>query len=432
MDQAQLVRNSCCSSSSQNAEYCPLYRIKPHRLSAELYEVGFDSESDDSTDESDPATQTNVPILIKQARTLLKTAQSNPLPISNEIPRVTLRLTRLEGDRHDLDPKIKALFDTISRMGINLEFGEYEPAPSISGSPDTSNSIRKRVVPTKDIALDLSALIALVSDTAHASLPSTSEAHLRFSPSLSNQADSTSPENEGSSSEESDHLSGEMIHRNALHAQLLNEMDHPLIPHIQESLRRAYAGDGDGENQPASPLPIKYWITQESLDLFEDILSKVSGPDERKRSHAVLKADNTALWENSRHSDINDRISLLPLCVYPTEAIIVNATSQTDMECFAPLATVLSSTYIPGLTAHTHNLLQAAALRGHTILTANKKSVKTALRAVKTTKLPLPLVKRCEMSDTTTEPAVFWVVEPRSLAELMRSDREGTREDRVD
>jgi len=210
-----------------------------------------------------------------------------------------------------------------------------------------------------------------------------------------------------------------MIHRNALHAQLLNEINRPLIPHIQRTLQQAHTRQN-------SPLSIKYWITQEALDLFEDILSKVSGPDERRRAEAVLQVNNKEFWKDSRHSIPDDRITLIPLNVYPTESSEVLETNShvaTPREGFAILSTVLSAPHIPGLTTHTHNLLRTAASRGHTILTANKKSVKTVLRAVKTTKLPLPAAIQDGLQDEETEPAVFWVVEPRSLAELMRSDQ---------
>ena len=88
----------------------------------------------------------------------------------------------------------------------------------------------------------------------------------------------------------------------------------------------------------------------------------------------------------------------------------------------------------PRLTAHTVQSMLWGAVRGWTTLTANKSSVKAILRDIRTSEggyganpdLPPTAITHAQegAGDGTAvvEKAALWVVDPRSLAEGMRSD----------
>jgi hypothetical protein len=87
----------------------------------------------------------------------------------------------------------------------------------------------------------------------------------------------------------------------------------------------------------------------------------------------------------------------------------------------------------PRLTAHTVQSLLWGAELGWTTLTANKTSVKAILREMKATRVAGRLdndiangetLDANEYGEGLSEIAAIWIVDPRSLAEGMRSDTE--------
>ncbi|KAG8216020.1 hypothetical protein J3R82DRAFT_8013 [Butyriboletus roseoflavus] len=128
--------------------------------------------------------------VLRMGRELLAAAKANrvlvPTPLSNFIPdlnststimtpQVTIRLTRLDPSLED-DPRIEKTIQYLRDMGIDVQLGErsyLHPTPTKL----------KLLEPTANINLDLSALIALISDISHSPLPRTEqEAHARFEP----------------------------------------------------------------------------------------------------------------------------------------------------------------------------------------------------------------------------------------------------------
>jgi hypothetical protein len=126
-------------------------------------------------------------------RALISAAAHSPISVVDDqgrdhtvIPGVTLRLSRLKPTQDDQfdDPRVGQTIDMLREMGLDIALGEREDAelsliPSYLQPQDCSNS---QPSPSKHINLDLSALIALVSDLTHSPLPdSFDEANTRYS-----------------------------------------------------------------------------------------------------------------------------------------------------------------------------------------------------------------------------------------------------------
>ena len=101
------------------------------------------------------------------------------MPGTADAPSVTLRLTRLDPSPADLkehDPRIARTIEELRVMSIDVQLGErderllWEPPDDASHRPRTFQPISR-------INLDLSVLIALVSDLTYAPLDSS---HSRF------------------------------------------------------------------------------------------------------------------------------------------------------------------------------------------------------------------------------------------------------------
>src|SRR6201999_4553246 len=100
-------------------ETAPVVRIKPYRLAAELEELGSDSDSEEVESKAS-SNETNVPSLLQMSRLLAKVSQCNPLPFTGELPKITLRLTRLDEQRDRANPRIASLLDRILELDIQL------------------------------------------------------------------------------------------------------------------------------------------------------------------------------------------------------------------------------------------------------------------------------------------------------------------------
>ncbi|RXW12620.1 hypothetical protein EST38_g13235, partial [Candolleomyces aberdarensis] len=165
-------------------------KMKNSRLLAEFREIDSyltESEEDSDWDEDRP-TLAQIEFdnsILKMARTLLQAARANPIEGTSEVPQVVLRLTRLDptiSEGREADPRIAKTVDMLNKMGIVVQLGERVKEELVI-PPPTDDKEYATLIPSLRINLDLSVLIALISDLTHAPLPaSIEEANKRFIP----------------------------------------------------------------------------------------------------------------------------------------------------------------------------------------------------------------------------------------------------------
>jgi hypothetical protein len=459
---------------------------------SELREI--DSYLTDSDDDWDDFTQDQRPSLaqkefdnsiLRMGRSLLTAAKENPVPGTNVPPSITLRLTRLDPSETDIDPRIAQTVRCLREIGIDVELGERDildvpPCPATS-----SRSISKTLEPTIRINLDLSVLIALVSDLTHASLPQSSEeANARFIPSqkylewkkqrsnISGKKKKEGMDNNGAVTSDKP---GQTTHARALVTQIMQEMGKGLLQDIHDRLLSKTPNDA---GDPALNR-IEFWTTQEARDRCHRILSKIGGPNERRRANALFPSSpasaethEEAYWRDSRYP--RRFLPILPIRIYPSsepEKHLEHPLQPKDLTNLPPFFRSLASSCKnilsqetvprpktfpqhlvtdggeeelhhetvtneeiqraavtranPRLTAHTVQSLLWGAELGWTTLTANKSSVKAILRDMKQVGNAGRLDQDKEViSMAKVEEAALWLVDPRSLAEGQRADFE--------
>ncbi|KAJ7194649.1 hypothetical protein GGX14DRAFT_678107, partial [Mycena pura] len=169
--------------------------IKNAGLLAEFREMDSyltDSESDSDDPERRPSlapTEFDNSIL-QMGRALVDAARANPVDSVDglQVPRVTMRLTRLDpaplrADGAPNDPRIARTVQCLRDMGVEVELGERRECEIPVPRPHAPSAAPVCLVPTRQINLDLSVLVALVSDLTHAPPPaSAEEATARFLP----------------------------------------------------------------------------------------------------------------------------------------------------------------------------------------------------------------------------------------------------------
>jgi hypothetical protein len=404
--------------------------------------------------------------VLRMGRELLEAARANPPHGSTEIPSVTMRLTRLDPsdiNQETSDPRIAYTIDCLKRMGIDVQLGERQ---DIVKEIDNNSAQPIIFEPTTHINLDLSALIALISDTTHSRLPRDAEdANKRFIPPqryvewkkqrvqmLSDSPDATSTwEDSG-------------IHSRVLADQAQQEMKKGLLQDIHDRLRSICP----------TLQNIQFWTTQEARRRCLQIVVKIAGARERQRAEALLSCSicsqtNTIpthdqFWVQSRYP--SDFIPLIPIRLYPLLEPDATSIESFQAHPLSPFMTSLASTCrnilsqedisrlresqsplgqsatpdlindegdIPPaavtltnskLTVHTvQSMLWGAAL-GWTTLTTNRSSVKVLLKEMKRSTGGGALTYEPPSRDETTRAsrAAIWIMKPRSLAEGSRSD----------
>ncbi len=174
-------------------------RVKNSRILSEFREIdSYLTDSDDDDDDPAQSQWDNVgrPSLaqkefdnsiLRVGRSLIKAAEANPVDGTTSIPKITLRLTRLNPMANDdgsaTDPRIAQTVDLLRDMGVDVELGERVNLTSELLALTPTDSQPAAFTPTPNINLDLSVLIALISDLTHAPLPRTiEEANRRFVP----------------------------------------------------------------------------------------------------------------------------------------------------------------------------------------------------------------------------------------------------------
>jgi hypothetical protein len=424
--------------------------------------------------------------LLRAGRALLAAARDNPVLGSNTPPEIVFRLTRIDPDATDEsgnDPRIARTIESLRNMGLIIKLGErgaikqlVESAPVLPSPPV--------LIPTLQINLDLSILIALVSDLAHAPLPeSVDVAHERFIPSAAyvewkrsrlrakggGSSDSTNVVRE-----DTDDPLDPTQHSRALVEQLQQEMQKGIFQEIHERLftcRRQLSPD-DTTHVPASlpeeaPPLVEFWTTPEARDRCLRIVAKVGGPAEKRRARALfptssvdggvspsLSEQETQYWIDSRHQ--HGFLPIPPIRIFSTsEPPLLPSSSQParffgalEATCRAllaaggaprPRATMESEGEGEGegeggeiqrapvvranarLTTHTVQSMLRGAACGQTTLTANRASVKAMLWELKMHGYGVD-ARGGGGGVGAVKYAALWVLDPRSLAEGMRSD----------
>lgn len=412
--------------------------------------------------------------VIRMGRSLLAAAQAYPVARTGETPTVVLRLTRLDpspADDKDYDSRIPQTIDELRKMGIDVQLGEHDSSSCASVSQPTLPDPRAPVLrPSSRINLDLSVLIALVSDLTHSPLPvSIEEAEARFTPGAQyvnwKKKRMQAVQSEGgaqlATSASAVNDDGDSIARpaRALVQQVRQEMRSGLLQELFEKTRH---------------IPhVEFWTTPEARHRCAQIISKIGGPVEKARAVLLFTSQidhekaRTEFWQHSRYPA--NIIPLLPIKLlpagFPDERVHVDSNTLPlpffrDLErtCRAiladgtmpdprsldarlvdalddgehlkeiPRATVMKAN--PRLTEHTVQSMLWGAVKGWTTLTANRSSVKLMIREMKVVQNgPSPRPDGVEnsnaplgSSDMQSEEAALWTLDPRSLAEGMRAD----------
>ncbi|KZW00399.1 hypothetical protein EXIGLDRAFT_830802 [Exidia glandulosa HHB12029] len=400
--------------------------IKNSRLLAEFREQdSYLTDSDDDDGEVLATRHADAPLrnsVIEMCELLLEAARDNIEPSSGTPPVVHLRLTRLDGTLKD-DPRIARTIDIVRAMpGLVLEQGElafesYDA--SENPAPSTSAMLLQ---PTHDINLDLSVLVALVSDSTHSPLPSSAkEARSRFRLSrrphvLANGTSTIAGRQDDPPSE---------THLNALATQVVQETGRSIIDAIAARV---------------TP-DTRFWLTSHARDRCMRIVDRIGGPEEKRRAQALLlDADPAAFWSGSRHASLSEsaRPPIIPLRILQDGPLptsddlprdffsqaartcdhILARTVEAGVDAGADASDTAQKTGIGKLTVHTVQSLAAGARARMTTLTANKTSVRGFLREMRVA----GHVPTSVRADADTCDAAVWIIDPRSLSEGMRAD----------
>ncbi|OBZ76717.1 hypothetical protein A0H81_03223 [Grifola frondosa] len=459
---------------------------KNSRMLAEFREIdsyltGSEEESPEEEDHPSLAQTEFDNSLLRIGRSLLSAADRNPVPGTSIAPSITLRLTRLDPsppDQKDHDPRIAKTICELQKMGIDVELGERDAPPAMPPMRSPARGLE----PTRHVNLDLSILIALVSDITHSPLPkSAEEADARFTPSIQQREWKQKRLEETNRSFDDNRTSDEGLwkHSRALANQALQEMGKGLLQELHDRLAQV---------SPDGLRGIEFWTTAEARDrCLRIVLSKIGGPNEKRRAEALFPSSDTpsavveeAYWRGSRYPQ--GFLPLLPIRILPSsvpgeevEPPVVSDDGRSLSPFFKVLArtcrAILSQEIIPHprtavdekeklagssgsangnerqvedddeeieraavtkasprLTAHTVKSLLWGATQGWTTLTANKASVKAILRHMRSAEGGYgwdndeDAAAQLSWDDHTIEKATLWVVDPRSLAEGMRSE----------
>ncbi|KZS96947.1 hypothetical protein SISNIDRAFT_406857 [Sistotremastrum niveocremeum HHB9708] len=366
--------------------------------------------------------------VLKMGRALTE-ARQKQMNTSKSPPdlTITLRLTRLDPapSREHHDPRIQITIDKLREMNLHVVLGDLPPVDEALTSRSIPSDIH--YYPTHRINLDLSMLIALISEITHCELPRTAdEAYARFH---SNSSDSATIDDDADS----------QAHGHALGSQLVHEMSAGLINEIRKHT---------SQSGTTLDSPYEFWTSSEAKHRCLAIISTIGGPREKMRAEAMFSADGAERFWTSSGSRYRDKPldGLIPIHVIE-ESLDQDQGQQPSSEftrfcqtCSAmfshskdgALKDAQKNTALPAdpskvirlnakLTEHTVLSMLQGAMCGYTTLTANKASVRAILREA--AKFPSAefALDDGQTNGHAERAAVFWVTEPRSLAEQMQS-----------
>jgi hypothetical protein len=418
------------------------YRTKQSRLLAEFRGIeAFAYESSDEDEEESQHDHTSGDNLTKergklpleqylentvcQTGKLLVSASQEQARQTGFTPSIHLRLTRLVSgsEAEVIDERIRYTLDYLRDLGINLELG---PNHSVLSPPAAKSTFNL----PNNINLDLSLLIALVTDITHVELPPTPEdSYKRYQP----QTDRSWKRR----AEKDPLITQDAVeHCRALAEQTIDEMDRGLIERIHGRL--------------ANVERVQFWTTNEAKERFLAIIDKIGGEDEVNRAHALFSTEPNAtesFWRNSR-IPLGNRPPLIPISTFPSDKPDVSISAPIQDKTFNQMLittclTILSRPVRPDtkgddpnkklpaptrfaarLSAHTIQSLLWGAAQKMVTLTSNKTSVRLVLREMRGFALPSAVKDEPETLDLDEDEELWslWVMEPRSLAAVMRSD----------
>lgn len=266
--------------------------IKNNRLRAELNDIdGYnDEDSDDAGPEDTPDSENKTPVnsLLQMASTLLAAARSNPIPGTTEIPRIFLRLTRLTPD--DSEPRIGETINSLCNMGIVVLLGERQVDAQQTRSQDDANT-PSTLSPTLKLNLDLSLLVAIVSDITHAPLPATTEEAVnRFRPLVKRWKHGPETVKDYPAwvlSGNRAPLGGAAAHSRSLTNQAEQEKRLGLFDELCRRLTASQSKHGGASD-------FEFYTTTEAACRLQGIVDKIGGPIERKRAEALIGSAGTS------------------------------------------------------------------------------------------------------------------------------------------
>jgi hypothetical protein len=394
-----------------------------------LTDSGSDEDGDGAAAHRPRLAQTQLDnSVLRMGRALLAAARANPLPGSMGVPSVTMRLTRLDvspKDEKDHDPRIAQTMQELSDMGVDVQLGERPE----QAAANVEMVERPQWKPTAHVNLDLSVLIAMVSDLTHAPLPtSAQQAEHRFTPS-SHYVEWKKKQTTLLGDSVDDHSDAIARPSRALVQQATQEMQHALFEDIF--------------TRTASLSPLEFWTTHDARDRCLEIVSKIGGPNEKRRAEVLFSAhiDPTPatqeFWRDSRYP--TGYVPLFPIRLLPPGLPEQDAVPPGSCRPLPPFFQSLAKTCqeiaskeLPHtrLTGHTVQSMLWGTTNGWTTLTANKASVKALIREIKAARNGLLWdirdAPQTDMSspvdDRASSAAAIWMVDPRSLAEGMRAD----------
>ncbi|KAJ3575707.1 hypothetical protein NP233_g910 [Leucocoprinus birnbaumii] len=307
--------------------------IKNSKILAEFREIDSYLTDNDSSEEYEgmPPTLAQKEFdnsVLRMGRSLVQAAKANPIEGTSVIPRITLRLTRLDPSLKNVDTRVARTIRLLRERGIDVELGERDETelmkrlPSLPSSPSPPSLPR----PTRRITLDLSALIALVSDLTHFPLPANlEEANRRFIPPQEyrewkeTRIEHKKPQDRVSKAVPE--LSIEDLPKvyvkqaRALTKQLLQEMVKGMIQEIHDQLSEVTNGDLS---------QVEFWTTPEARSRCLLIVNKIGGANEKRRVRALLEHGDDvaggieAYWKGSRYP--SQFIPILPIKTFPNSS----------------------------------------------------------------------------------------------------------------
>ncbi|PPQ73273.1 hypothetical protein CVT24_009928 [Panaeolus cyanescens] len=404
--------------------------IKNSRLLSEFCEIDSyladtDSEPEDELDQPAPTQLDNS--VIRMARSLLTAAHANPVLVNGVqyTPNVTLRLTRLDPTAltsrgQPVDKRIGETIKLLEQLGVTVELGERSPTVihdleeksmrTAQMRPTSQSSFSSGdFVPTININLDLSVLIALISDLTHAALPTTiEEANGRFVPPpeyrewkakqrqmggmsgkktrrITDETISTpSPGESTPSPPPWSTLTAEALetdindlprdlfkHARSLTNQLLQEMGKGML---QELYDRIEAGIQDEAQRNGGLRPrVVFWTTREARDRCLGIVAKIGGVYERRRAKGLFQVSSLAEvskagWDQRcEKMDVDEAeklywlgsrfekgfVPLLPMRIYEDDVVVDGpdgGTQPVDSETRSPFSRVLQKVCVDMLS----------------------------------------------------------------------------------
>ncbi|KDQ56903.1 hypothetical protein JAAARDRAFT_194847 [Jaapia argillacea MUCL 33604] len=441
--------------------------IKNSRILSEFTEIdSYLTDSDSESHDGGPIRSTKQTSstkgqdldnsILRMTRGLIAASRSNRIssrsvitPDAEVPPEITLRLTRLSvedeaprcrtaldevedvglDDSDRQDPRIGLTVERVREMDIDVQFGERPQLCSVISAPaaDSTPSLR-HYTPTRQVNLDLSLLVALISDITHARLPSSvEEAEGRYVTSIGPKSREKNQSRRESSSHGEDSPQPTFLPSRQLANQLLQEMGKGLLTEMHDQLR---VNEDEG---------LEFWTTAEARDrLIGTIVDTIGGEQEKRRANALF-LDGTTLedtgtfWVGSRYP--TGYLPLIPIRLFdnpPSSAAKSFDESSSDSRTADRFFYFLSKTCrdilaehdrrtaagrseptSSKLTPHTIRSMLYGAERGWTTMTANRASVKALLREMKT---------RYGYIGETGDKAAIWIVDPRSLGESVRSE----------